>query len=96
MGRGELAKEVPEALQEWRAGFGGSQQGWFLLSGSAEGRPGMSQEKIEWIAANDTVCRVCSNPVDYRIKESSDEAYQDIQYRCPKCGYSWWIDGSDY
>ncbi len=37
----------------------------------------------------------CEGKVQYRVHESSDGAYEDCQYRCTKCGRSWWVDGPD-
>jgi hypothetical protein len=34
--------------------------------------------------------------MEYRLVESSDGAHEDTQHRCKDCGYTWWIDGSDY
>lgn len=54
-------------------------------------------EKTAWEDSLDTCCRVCAHsPTKYRVVTSSDEAYDDVEYYCEKCGYSWWIDGSDY
>lgn len=39
------------------------------------------------------VCAVAS--VKVRIWESSDGAYEDEQFRCGACGYTWWVDGID-
>ena len=36
----------------------------------------------------------CGAPVQYRLWESSDGAYEDHQYRCAN-GHTWWIDGPD-
>jgi len=45
----------------------------------------------------DFKCRKCgSNDILYRIVKSSDEAYEDINYKCQNCGRSWWYESSDY
>jgi hypothetical protein len=50
-----------------------------------------------WRCTVKTLCRKCdSTNVVYRIWESSDGAYEDINYHCLDCGYGWWVDGSDY
>jgi len=38
--------------------------------------------------------RPCGAPVEYRVWESSDGAYEDEQYRCAN-GHTWWVDGID-
>lgn len=41
-------------------------------------------------------CRKCGSiDIEYRIWESSDEAHEDIHYRCNNCEHNWWIDGDD-
>ncbi len=43
-----------------------------------------------------TTCRKChSKDVRVRTWESNDGAYEDYQYRCDKCGATWWVDGID-
>lgn len=37
----------------------------------------------------------CGHPVEYRVWESSDGAYEDCQYRCLGGGHVWWVDGID-
>jgi hypothetical protein len=37
----------------------------------------------------------CGHPVEYRVWESSDGAYEDEQYRCLGGGHTWWVDGID-
>lgn len=43
-------------------------------------------------------CRYCHklDDVEYSTWTSSDEAHEDIHYRCKACGKDWWIEGSDY
>ena len=54
-------------------------------------------EPIRLEDSPNTCCIKCAHsPVKYRVVTSSDEAYDDIEYSCEKCGYSWWIAGSDY
>jgi len=36
----------------------------------------------------------CGAVVHSRVWESSDGAYEDVQYRCAN-GHTWWIDGID-
>ena len=44
-----------------------------------------------------TRCPKCrKKAVKYREYESSDGAYEDYQYKCQLCGYTWWVDGPDY
>lgn len=41
------------------------------------------------------VCRKCkSDKLNYRIVED-DDCHEDINYWCPNCGESWWVEGSD-
>ena len=41
-------------------------------------------------------CSECgSKNIVYRIWMSSDEAHEDIIYRCVDCDNGWWIEGSD-
>lgn len=41
----------------------------------------------------DFKCRKCgSNEIQYYC---SDGDYEDYRYKC-ECGYSWWVEGSDY
>lgn len=43
-----------------------------------------------------TVCRKCASlHVEYREWTSSDEAHEDLQFRCKTCGHHWWVEGSD-
>lgn len=37
----------------------------------------------------------CDGAVQVRTWESSDGAYEDLQYRCAKCGKGWWVEGID-
>ena len=37
----------------------------------------------------------CGHPVEYRLWESSDGAYEDFQYRCIGGGHIWWVEGAD-
>lgn len=42
-------------------------------------------------------CKACgSNEIKYRKVESSDGAYEDINYICMRCGREWWYESSDY
>jgi hypothetical protein len=38
---------------------------------------------------------VCGHPVERRVWESSDGAYEDYQFRCVGGGHVWWVDGID-
>jgi hypothetical protein len=41
-------------------------------------------------------CKKCGNEqTEERSWESSDGAYDDYKYTCPKCGHSWWEEGPD-
>lgn len=40
-------------------------------------------------------CKCGSNDIWYRKWESSDGAYDDIQYKCYTCGRIWWYEGLD-
>lgn len=41
-------------------------------------------------------CRKCgSDNVHYRNWTSSDEAHDDVHYRCDGCDREWWIEGAD-
>lgn len=48
----------------------------------------------EW-EASAAPCRKCGGHVEGRVWESSDGAYEDYQYRCVDCRYTWWVDGID-
>lgn len=49
-----------------------------------------------WTMEPHTPCRQCpATAVEYRTWESSDGAYEDYQYRCRRCGATWWVDGID-
>lgn len=38
----------------------------------------------------------CDAPnIQYRSVEDS-QGHEDYQYRCSGCGFTWWVDGSDY
>jgi predicted RNA-binding Zn-ribbon protein involved in translation (DUF1610 family) len=55
---------------------------------------------MTWEAVKDTntnfKCKKCGSVnLKYRIVEDSD-CHEDINYWCPDCNYSWWIEGSDY
>jgi DNA-directed RNA polymerase subunit M/transcription elongation factor TFIIS len=43
-------------------------------------------------------CHKCGDRshLETRTWDSYDEAHTDYQYRCLKCGSSWWVEGSDY
>lgn len=44
----------------------------------------------------ETACPKCGSSEYYwRIHESDDEAYEDVQYFCRDCHYVRWIDGID-
>ena len=41
-------------------------------------------------------CRKCgSEELRYREWSSNCGGYEDYQYQCSVCGYSWWVDGID-
>lgn len=41
-------------------------------------------------------CRKCGGKnIEYREWESSCGGYDDTQYSCKDCGYSWWVESSD-
>ena len=41
-------------------------------------------------------CRKCRGAnVAVHTWESSDGAFVDHHYRCPDCGFDWWVDGPD-
>lgn len=37
----------------------------------------------------------CGHPIEMRVWESNDGAYEDIQYRCQGGGHVWWVEGID-
>lgn len=44
----------------------------------------------------DWPCKKCGNKqTEEHSWESSDGAYDDHKYTCPKCGHSWWEEGAD-
>lgn len=50
----------------------------------------------EWTDTAGTVCRNCgSRGVQYRMWESSDGAFEDVNYQCLDCLDTWWVDGPD-
>lgn len=51
-----------------------------------------------WKTAPGSSCPRCHSPVEFRLWESQDTAFEDEQYRCTNvlCGYSWWVESSDY
>lgn len=40
-------------------------------------------------------CHKCRGAVLYRLWSSHCGGYEDHQFECTACGYSWWVDGSD-
>lgn len=45
-----------------------------------------------------TRCPKCQQTdASYRVWESNDGAYEDVQYQClnPACRHVWWVDGID-
>jgi transposase-like protein len=40
-------------------------------------------------------CPKCGGDVQYRMWESSCGGYEDAKFKCKKCSYIWWVDGSD-
>lgn len=54
-----------------------------------------SWKKVE-TPDNSFVCRKCkSHNLVYRDIESSCGGYDDIQYHCENCKYSWYSEGID-
>jgi len=51
----------------------------------------------EWTDVPERQCRACGTVggLAYRIVESRDGAYEDINYHCASCNANWWIDGID-
>lgn len=48
----------------------------------------------EWKPATDRKCNKCgSDNVIVRTVTSFDEAYDDDNFKCNDCAYSWWVDG---
>lgn len=45
----------------------------------------------------DVQCVRCGErgKVECREWESYDEAFEDYQYRCAACGFTWWVEGID-
>jgi DNA-directed RNA polymerase subunit M/transcription elongation factor TFIIS len=41
-------------------------------------------------------CHTEYHNIMWRQWTSSDEAHEDYQYRCLKCGSEWWVEGADY
>ena len=55
-----------------------------------------SAGKFEGWTESKGACRKCKAlTVRCRCWESSCGGYEDYQYKCTSCGYSWWIDGPD-
>ncbi len=41
-------------------------------------------------------CRICGGlEVYYRVWESHDGAYEDVNYHCRSCGRKWWCESDD-
>jgi DNA-directed RNA polymerase subunit M/transcription elongation factor TFIIS len=41
-------------------------------------------------------CRKCgSDDVWYRVWDSDDGGFEDVEYECRGCGRKWWFEGSD-
>ena len=41
-------------------------------------------------------CRKCgAEQLSFRTVESSCGGYEDYEYGCRACGYTWWVDGID-
>lgn len=51
-------------------------------------------EYSDW-KISDNKCRCCGGQVRRRTVTSSCGGYDDEEYNCTECGYTWWIDGSD-
>jgi hypothetical protein len=49
----------------------------------------------EYKLVKDLSCPQCRGPVEMRVWESDDTAYEDERYRCTKCAYVWWVEGPD-
>lgn len=49
----------------------------------------------KWKPVADCRHRSCGGDVEVRVWESDDTAYEDEQYRCTKCGRTWWVEGPD-
>jgi transposase-like protein len=51
---------------------------------------------MTWEAVGDKIkCKRCDSVnLKYRIIEDSD-CHEDINYWCPDCNYSWWVEGSE-
>lgn len=50
----------------------------------------------EWEkVTNGFKCKCGSTNIRFQIWESSDGAYEDINYHCDDCGNDWWVDGCD-
>jgi len=55
-----------------------------------------SGDFAQWVESGGEACPHCkSENVRCRLWESRDGAYEDYQYRCTDCGYTWWVDGID-
>lgn len=48
----------------------------------------------EWVET-DRKCPKCGGNCKCREWHSFFGGYVDHQYQCQKCGFIWWIDGSD-
>lgn len=43
-----------------------------------------------------TRCHECgSDEVSVRTHDSSCGSWEDDEFRCGRCGHSWWVDGID-
>jgi len=41
-------------------------------------------------------CRSCNRPnIVWREHESSCGGWEDTEFKCTDCGYTWWVDGTD-
>jgi transposase-like protein len=51
---------------------------------------------VNWTPCPDMTCRKCAHADVARRKwESSCGGWEDWQYQCHHCDYTWWVEGID-
>jgi transposase-like protein len=50
---------------------------------------------VEYVPCDGRCIKCNTKELTVRTVESSDGAFEDYQYKCEACGYTWWVDGID-
>ena len=98
----EACERVEHAFRRWRR-----ERRWREEGDDMHSRPMRDDEGTfdEWRPARAVLpggaegpwpCSRCGGTrVRYRTWESRDGAYEDVQYECPDCPRTWWVEGDD-